>query len=145
MRWGEVNGNIWTIPRERVKKDRAHAVPLTKTALNALATLEQYGDDAFVFTTTNGERASSNFVKVKRELDRLSGTSDWTIHDIRRTVRSKLAELGVPEVVARKVLNHETGKIDRIYNRHDYLLEKREALGKWEKRLLSLGRANSEA
>ncbi len=138
MRWREVVDTVWTIPRERVKKDRPHAVPLTKTALATLATLPRYGDDAFVFTTTGGKRPSSNFNKTKQQLDRLSGTSGWTIHDLRRTVRSKLAELRVPEVVARKVLNHEAGKVDRIYNRHEYLTEKREALVKWEKMLISL-------
>lgn len=91
-----------------------------------------------MFSTTGGTRPSSNFNKIKQELDRLSRTSGWTIHDLRRTVRSKLAELRVPEVVARKVLNHETGKVDRIYNRHDYLREKREALAKWGKHLLAL-------
>ena len=40
--------------------------------------------------------------------------------------------------MARKVLNHEDGKVDRIYNRHEYLAEKREALGKWEGRLVDL-------
>ncbi|RYG99636.1 MAG: hypothetical protein EON58_03190 [Alphaproteobacteria bacterium] len=138
MQWNEVVGNLWTIPREKVKKDRPHAVPLTKTALATLGTLPVYGGNAYAFSTTGGERPSSNFNKIKQELDRLSGTSGWTIHDLRRTVRSKLAELRVPEVVARKVLNHETGKVDRIYNRHDYLREKREALAKWEKKLLAL-------
>lgn len=138
MQWREIADRVWTIPREKVKKDRPHAVPLTKTALATLAALPRLGGEAFVFTTTGGDRPSSNFNKMKRELDRLSVTSDWTIHDLRRTVRSKLAELRVPEVVARKVLNHETGKVDRIYNRHDYLREKREALAKWEKHLLNL-------
>ena len=82
-----------------------------------------------------GPRPSSNFNKTKQQLDRLSGTTGWTIHDLRRTVRSKLAELRVPEIVARKVLNHEAGKVDRIYNRHEYLTEKREALVLWERRL----------
>jgi integrase len=91
-----------------------------------------------VFSTTGGTTASSNFQKVKRELDRLSGVTGWTIHDIRRTVRSKLAELGVAREVARKVLNHEDGKVDRIYNRHEYLKEKREALVRWEQHLASL-------
>jgi integrase len=75
---------------------------------------------------------------VKSELDRLSGVTGWTIHDIRRTVRSKLAELGVAREVARKVLNHEDGKVDRIYNRHEYLAEKRDALAKWETALLKV-------
>ena len=138
MRWNEVSSETWTIPREKVKKDRAHAVPLTATALGTLTSLPRYGADAFVFTTTGGESASSNFAKVKREIDRLSGTSGWTIHDIRRTVRSKFAELRVPREVARKVMNHEDGKVDRIYNRHEYMAEKREALERWETRLLEI-------
>jgi integrase len=141
MRWSEVTGDLWTIPREKVKKDRAHTVPLSRTArriLYALRELPRFAEDGFVFSTTGGASASSNFCKTKRELDRLSNVTDWTIHDIRRTVRSKLAELGVPREVARKVLNHEDGKVDRIYNRHDYLSEKREALDTWEKMLLSL-------
>jgi integrase len=138
MQWSEVEDNLWVIPRERVKKDRAHTVPLTATAMATLASLPCYGDDAFVFTTTGGRSSSSNFDKMKRQVDCLSGTSGWTIHDIRRTVRSKLAEIGVPEVVAEKVINHETAKLIRIYDRHAYMAEKREALEKWETMLLSL-------
>jgi len=146
MRWSEVAGNIWTIPREKVKKDRAHTVPLSVTALATLGSLEdlpRLEEDGFVFSTTGGASPSSNFCKVKRELDRLSGVAGWTIHDIRRTVRSKLAELGVPREVARKVLNHEDGKVDRIYNRHEYLAEKRKALERWERMLLGLTTAST--
>jgi len=140
MRWPEVQSDLWTIPREKVKKDRPHTVPLTASAQTILAGLVRLprvlDDNGFVFSTTGGKSASSNFAKVKRELDTLSGVTGWTIHDIRRTVRSKLAELGVPREVARKVLNHEDGKVDRIYNRHEYLVEKREALERWERMLL---------
>jgi integrase len=138
MRWSEITGDTWVIPREKVKKDRAHAVPLTQTARDTLASLTNYGAEAFIFTTTGGQSSSSNFAKVKREIDRLSGASGWTIHDIRRTVRSKFAELRVAREVARKVMNHEDGKVDRIYNRHEYLIEKREALARWEENLLCL-------
>ena len=141
MRWSEVEGDLWTIPREKVKKDRPHSVPLSSSARAILAELNErprFEADGFVFTTTGGVSASSNFCKVKAELDRFSGATGWTIHDIRRTVRSKLAELGVAREVARKVLNHEDGKVDRIYNRHLYLAEKREALERWERMLLRL-------
>ena len=142
MCWGDVAGDIWTIPRERVKKDRPHTVPLTGTALEILASLAKLprvlDDNGFVFSTTGGKSASSNFAKIKHNIDNLSGVTGWTIHDIRRTVRSRLAEIGIPREVARKILNHEDGKVDRIYNRHEYLAEKREALEKWESLLLPL-------
>jgi integrase len=138
MRWGEISGNVWVIPREKVKKDRPHAVPLTKTAMAVLGTLPCFAKGEHIFTTTDGRKPSSNFTKTRASLQELSGTSGWTIHDMRRTVRSKLAELGVSREIARKVVNHEDGKIDRIYNRHEYLSEKREALETWERHLLSL-------
>lgn len=138
MRWSEINGDVWIIPREKVKKDRPHAVPLTGTAIVVLGTLPRFRHGDHIFTTTDGRKPSSNFTKTRAALQELSDTSGWTIHDIRRTVRSKLAELGVSREIARKVVNHEDGKIDRIYNRHAYLAEKREALEKWEKHLLNL-------
>lgn len=138
MRWGDVTDDVWTIPRDKVKKDRPHAVPLTTKAAATVASLPRYGEDGYVFSTTGGASASSNFAKVKRKLDLLCGVRDWTIHDIRRTVRSKMAELGVSRDVARKVLNHEDGKVDRIYNRHEYLAEKREALERWETALIAI-------
>lgn len=141
MEWSEVKDDLWVIPREKVKKDRAHAVPLSRTALALIAELRlrpMFAGGTYAFSTTGGVAPSSNFAKTKRRLDQLSGVTGWTIHDIRRTVRSKLAELRVPREVARKVLNHEDGKVDRIYNRHEYLAEKREALEKWERMLLSL-------
>jgi len=135
MRWRDIEGDIWTIPREVVKKDRAHAVPLSEPMAEILKTLPYFGEDAFVFTTDGGESPSSNFAKTKRALDRLSGVKGWTIHDLRRTVRSKLAELGVSREVARKIVNHEDSKVDRIYNRHEFLSEKREALQRWAEHL----------
>ncbi len=140
MRIDEVSGDVWTIPRQNVKKDRPHTVPLTRSAraiISSLALLPRFDHEGFVFSMTGGKSASSNFSKLKRQLDQLSDTKGWTIHDIRRTVRSKLAELGVPREVARKVLNHEEGKVDRIYNRHEYLAEKREALTQWERLLIA--------
>ena len=64
----------------------------------------------------------------------MSPAGPYTIFAVR--YRSRLAEIGVPREVARKILNHEDGKVDRIYNRHEYLAEKREALEKWERILL---------
>lgn len=143
MRWCDLREDAWHIPRHRVKKDRAHLVPLTPALTATIKELPQFSVDAFVFTTTDGRRPSSNFAKVKAEIDRVSGVRDWRIHDIRRTVRTKLAQLGVRSEVARKLLNHQTGKIDRIYDRYDYFAERRVALQTWHDHLNSLLRQPS--
>lgn len=135
IQWHEIIGEEWVIPREKVKKDRSHSVPLSPIALQTLLELPKYADDGFVFTTTGGKSPSSNFSKIKTQLDALSGVTKWKTHDIRRTVRSKLAQLGVSREVARKIMNHEDSKVDRIYNRYEYSKEKREALNLWSIKL----------
>jgi integrase len=144
MRWDDITGDTWVIPRERVKKDRPHAVPLTATARSVLASLRRFVNGEFAISTTGGLKASSGFSKWKKQLDELAGIEPFTLHDFRRTVRSKLAELGVPREIARKVVNHEDGKVDRIYNRHEYMAEKREALEKWERHLMELVEEHSD-
>lgn len=80
--------------------------------------------------------------KLKAEIDKASGVRDWQIRDLRRTFRSNMAKLRVPREIAEVLLNHVTGAnksdLDEIYDRYDYLDEKREALAKWENRLTIL-------
>jgi hypothetical protein len=80
--------------------------------------------------------------KLKKELDKRSGVTDWQVRDLRRTFRSNLARLKVPREVAEVMLNHVTGAgktdLDEIYDRYDRLAEKREALKKIETHLAKL-------
>jgi hypothetical protein len=62
----------------------------------------------------------------------------WTNHDIRRSVRSQLSRLKVTEEAREAVLGHVRPGIKRVYDLHDYLLEKREALEAWGARLRTI-------
>src|SRR5215204_4447419 len=81
------------------------------------------------------------FSKAKRRLDRLVAdelgyeTPPWVIHDIRRTVRTRLSGLRVPEPVAEMVIGHARRGLLRVYDQHQYLDEMREALALWAARL----------
>lgn len=55
----------------------------------------------------------------------------FCIHDFRRTARTHLAALGVESHIAERCLNHKIKGIEGIYNRHDYLGERRHALKLW--------------
>jgi integrase len=58
----------------------------------------------------------------------------WVLHDLRRTVASGMARLGVRLPVIEKCLNHSSGTFRGIvatYQRHDFAAEKRDALGRW--------------
>src|ERR671938_1600879 len=88
---------------------------------------------AMVFSV-DGRRVFQGYGKAKAKLDRLSGVPDWTLHDLRRTVVSGMARLGVAPHVADKILNHQSGTISgvaAVYQRHEFLQERREALNMW--------------
>jgi integrase len=67
-------------------------------------------------------------------VDALAKTPDWVFHDLRRTVASGMARLGVNLPVIERVLNHVSGSfagIVGVYQRHEFAEEKRAALEKW--------------
>jgi integrase len=78
---------------------------------------------------------------AKQKLDKLSGVRGFTLHDLRRTGSTKLAELGIAPHVIERILAHKTGTISgvaAVYNRFHFLPEMRDALQKWEAGLHAL-------
>jgi integrase len=70
----------------------------------------------------------------KLELDKACNIKDWTIHDLRRTAATRMADLGIQPHVIEAVLNHVSGHkagVAGIYNRSTYATEKRAALDTW--------------
>ena len=55
----------------------------------------------------------------------------WTLHDLRRTVETRMAGLGVPKEIVNRVLNHAAGPITESYDLHSYLPEKAAVLQRW--------------
>jgi integrase len=154
MRRSEVNldKRTWTLPRQRTKGDREHEVQLSEAAIELLRSLPRIAtngneQNGLVFTTT-GETPVSGFGNAKRRLDALMekarrrslGPSqntkipDWRLHDLRRTAATGVARLNIPPHVVDKVLNHSSGTIRgvaAVYNRFEYLEERRAALEAW--------------
>jgi hypothetical protein len=82
-----------------------------------------------------------NFCQAKEKLDELSGVKDWVLHDLRRTVVTGMADLGVPPHVADKVLNHQSGTISgvaAVYQRHEFMAERKSALLSWSQHVRSI-------
>ena len=134
LRWGELDlvARVWRIPGDRTKNALPHDLPLSSLAMQEIENLPHFTAGAYVFTTTDGAKPVSGFGKAKQRLDRYSGVKNWRGHDLRRCVRTGMAELGVPEIVAERVLNHaEQNALVRVYNRHSYLDEKPDALEGW--------------
>lgn len=83
------------IPASEYKTKKAHVVPITDCMREILEVQPIWNGGEFVFSTTNGRTASSGFSKAKRRYDALSGVSEWTFHDIRRSVATHMARAGV--------------------------------------------------
>jgi integrase len=134
MRAGEINGDVWTIPAARAKNGRARPVPLPSQATNLLQTMfgndkETISPDSLVFPSKGGG-ILSNWDRETKRLHRLSGTSGWHRHDLRRAVATLLGDLGFAPHVVRVVLGHAhiADGATAVYARSRYQREHREAL-----------------
>jgi integrase len=156
-RWHEFNleTKLWTIPPERFKSDAVHVVPLTDDVIELLKDLPRWRSGDYLFSTTGGRKAVNGFSKAKERLDermlrtlkamarrksllRNSGRSQsdttlqpFVLHDLRRTVRTRLSSLRIADPVSEAVIGHSKKGLLRVYNQHRYLDEMREALTAW--------------
>ena len=145
MRWAELDfeDKLWTLPAERVKNAQRHEVPLSDEAISTLMALPRIKTTKGYVFTTSRDAAVSGFSRAKHRLDAaiLNALSNgaitsehWTFHDLRRTVASGMARLGIQLPVIEKVLNHSSGSfrgIVGVYQRHTFSDEKRKALDVW--------------
>ena len=141
-RWSEFDlaRKVWTVPAERFKSNATHMVPLSEQAVAVLKSIPQFTKGDHLFSTTYGEKPVAGFSKTKVRLDTLMSPilPPWVIHDIRRTVRTRLASLRVPDMVAEMVIGHGRKGIQRVYDQHSYEDEMREALELWAARLRAI-------
>ncbi len=151
MRWEDLDleERVWIIPAEVAKNGLAHRVPLAPRALAIVEEMRQPANGSpWVFPSPHrgGTRhlAAVSVEMVERLRDHAD--SHFVIHDLRRTVASHMAGLKVPLLTISKVLNHKEAGITKIYDRHSYDDEKREALERWAGRLEAiLGRGRQSA
>jgi integrase len=133
MAWTEIDEQTrtWCIPARRAKNAKAHLVHLSGPAWAIIERTPRAHELVF---PTSGKRHLQSFNRAKKELDRRSGVTGWWLHDLRRTIVSGMARLGVPPHVADKILNHQSGTISgvaAVYQKHEFLVERREALESW--------------
>jgi integrase len=134
MAWEEIDlvNRVWTIPRDRYKSGRPHLVPLPEAAVEILKALPFRDRGGFVLSLNGGTKPYSNVTKPKRRLDKVSGATGWTWHDLRRTCRTTLSRLGIRREVAERVIGHSVGgKLDKVYDLWEFSAEKRAALKAW--------------
>jgi integrase len=136
--WAEFDlaAGSWTVPDERSKTGAGFVVPLPALAVSWLEELRiRAAGSPWVFPARRtGRRAAPHMAgdTLNVALSRVDhGLPHFTVHDLRRTVRTQLAALGIPPHVAERCLNHKLRGVEGVYDRHDYLDERRAALEQW--------------
>jgi len=153
----DLDQKLWTIPLELLKSSHArrsnpepHQVPLSPLALELLGKLKALsGNNPYVLPARADKRKKRSYServlsRAVRENAKHFGIEHFTPHDLRRTAASHMTKLKVPRLHVEKVLNHSTGDIAEVYDRHDYLPEKREALEKWARHLSAIVEGKEE-
>jgi integrase len=114
-------------------------VPLTPAVVEILEGLPRFAGNDFVFAGLKPAKPFNGFSKAKRRLDKLIGDiAPYTLHDLRRTVRTRLSELGVTPFIGELVIGHTQKGVHAVYDRYRYEAEKRDALERWERWLLDI-------
>jgi integrase len=142
LRRDEIKDDMIVLHGNRVKNKRTHVVPLSAPAQAILAAQQPMEGD-FVFC---GTRAFASWGRGKSDLDqRLVAAGEkldhWSQHDLRRSVATHMAEIGIAPHIIEAVLNHVSGHkagVAGIYNRATYEKEKRTALALWADHVMAL-------
>jgi integrase len=141
MEWRELDLDraIWTIPASRSKNKRQHVLPLSPEAVEIIKALPRFSGSKFVFSP--GKTAPSGYSRAKARLDERIAEfnggdpiAPWILHDIRRSVASGLAGLGVNLPVIERLLNHVSGSfagIVGVYQKYNFADEMRGAAERW--------------
>jgi integrase len=148
----------WIIPAHRMKMDAPHVVPITTDIAALLNDVPRLQTGQYVFLNRVGRSHIKGFASIKDKLDMLMlkelrtfakargedpvdvDLIPWRLHDIRRTVRTHLSAINIPEgdTVRELILAHRRPDLHEIYDQYAYFQEKKFALEAWARRLKSI-------
>ena len=141
--WDEVDfeNAVWSIPKERMKRSKAHNVYLSQQMLDIFVALKtcagnskyvlpsRYDADAPMSRATFNRITTAVVERAKKEGLPLEA---FTVHDLRRTGSTLLNELGFNSDWIEKCLAHEDGRSSRgIYNKAEYEHQRRHMMQEW--------------
>jgi integrase len=134
-RWDEVDldTGIWTIPADRMKKNRAHVIFLPTQALDMFIELKSLaGHSDFVFPSPSSNSKSICHATLNAAVKSLGvDIAPFVLHDFRRTASTHLHEAGFNSDYIEKALAHEQQGIRNVYNKAEYADQRREMLQFW--------------
>ncbi|MBA4195476.1 MAG: integrase [Comamonadaceae bacterium] len=155
-RWDHLDQETgtWLIPAENAKNQREHLIHLSEFAKHQITVIGALRAGPFLFPGQKPDSAISDKALTKAVRDRVRTTplkkrtpksaslllsgGEWTPHDLRRTMASRMGDLGVEPHVIERCLNHVQQGIVGVYQRQEYLAERRDAFERWGAKLQDL-------
>lgn len=140
----DLEARLWQLPESRTKNGRLHIVPLGDSAISIIEFVSAKYPDGYLFPAASKRQPFVHQHSIGQAWRRLAARLDLsgaTPHDLRRTAATGMGQLGIQPHVIEAVLNHVSGHragVAGIYQRQDYLSEKREALELWDRYLQGL-------
>jgi integrase len=141
LSWSEINFDtgVMAIPRERTKSRHTLVLTLPRLALDILrAQPRRNGGDYIFGGRKGGKNGFAAWSWCKLDLDnrvttaRGAALGRWTLHDLRRTMRSGLGLLGISPDIAERCIGHIKGSaVERTYDRYTYQPQIKAALAAW--------------
>lgn len=150
------DGPVWIVPADRMKMDNAHVVPLSSLAVEIIRECPRFTQGDAVLTYTFGRKPLNSFSAIKREVDALMldemrkaaakrgedpekvKLERWVLHDLRRSGRTHLSALPIPDLIRERIIAHTPSSLHQTYDLFDHLEEKRRGLDLWAARLRSI-------
>ena len=150
----DIEKREWVIPAEIAKNGREHLVHLSHFAATWLQVMLDYSESDWLMTgEIENKPVSEEFLRkligdrigtVHREKPTEYHKSlalpggEWRLHDLRRTAATRMGDIGVQPHVIEACLNHVRKGIEGVYQRQEYLTERRQAFDAWGEKLASI-------
>jgi integrase len=139
LQWSELNldRGLLNIPGSRTKNHHALNLTLPAPAVSILRAAPRREGRDYIFGERGGAFCAWSYATLTlnaRIAEQRGPIAAWRIHDIRRTVATGMAELGIPPHIIEAILNHRGGHkagVAGIYNRATYDAEVKRALAVW--------------
>lgn len=138
-RWKEIDfkKKFWLIPKETMKKKRAHTIPLTKEMLEILSTMKEINPKReFVFASHIKPRQHMNPSTVNMALRRMGYKGELVAHGFRSIASTAMNEHGIDPDIIESALSHlDKNEVRRAYNRAEYIEQRRDAMQWWSTKI----------
>jgi len=141
LRWSDVKADRISLEPRRTKQGRSHQIPLT-AQMSAQFGSRPRGTSDLVFPSWKTNRQMSGWKKLVQALRQASGVI-FTLHDLRRTCRTLMSNLGVATDIAEMAIGHQRSDLIRRYDFSDVWPERVDAFGKVSAHIRSLVPASS--